>query len=142
MLARGQDGKLMVMVDGQEELVFRNLENIDIDWGISTSEDNFVGQDHAVTSEINGPAKLTFRIKPDSPGFGRLIELRRARASALATRSSVRFDITLSVNHGDTGRDRWSFPDVKLGDGNSNVPGRTEHVTGTISAMCDQPKKI
>lgn len=142
MLARGQDGKLMVMEDGQEVMVFRNLENIDINWGISTTEDNFVGAEHAVTSEVNGPAKLTFRLKPDSPGFGRFVELRRKRAGAHATRTNVRFDITLTINYGDTGRERWSFPDVKIGDANSTVPGRTEHVTGTISATCDNPKRI
>lgn len=142
MLSRGEDGKLMVMVDGREELVFRNIEDIGIDWGLTTSEDNFVGRNSAVTSEMNGPAKLTIKIKPDSPGFGRLIELRRARGGSLATRSSVRFDITCAVDFGDGGRERWAFPDVKLEGGSTNVPGRNQHVNATITAICDEPKKL
>ncbi len=142
MLSRGEDGKLVVMVDGREELVFRNIEDIAIDWGLTTSEDNFVGRNSATTSEMNGPAKLTIKIKPDSPGFGRLIELRRQRAGSLETRSSIKFDITCAVNFGDAGRERWRFPDVKLEAGSTNVPGRNQHVNATITAICDEPSRM
>lgn len=142
MLARGEDGTLAVMVDGQEELVFRNIENIDIDHGFSTEQHNFVGRDRPLTTEANGPAQITVRIKPDSPGFDRLMELRRARATALATRSNVQFDITCSINFGAAGRSRWAFPDCKIGAGSGNVPGRTQHVTNSVTFICDDPRKL
>jgi hypothetical protein len=137
MLSKGEDGKLYVLVDGREELVFRNIENIDIDWGLGTEEHMFVGAENTVVTEVNNPVRITVRLKPDGPGFGRLIELRRGRGGSLATRSEVRFDITCSVNHGDAGRDRWAFPDLKIGDGSSNIPGKGQYVNGALTFVCD-----
>lgn len=142
MHAKGEDAKLTVMVDGREELVFRSLESVEFDWGLSTEEYNYVGADRVSTDENNGPCRITMRINPDSPGFGRLIELRRARATPLETRSAVRFDLSSVVNFGDAGRDRWAFPDIKLTDGNSGHTGRTARVTGSIVAICDNPKRM
>jgi len=142
MLARGEDGTLAVMVDGQEELVFRGLENIEFDWGLTTETHNFVGRDRAHTTEANGSVSISVRIKPDSPGFGRLVELRRARAGSLETRREIRFDLTSSVNFGGAGRERWAFPDCKIGNASGTVPGRTQHVTNAMTFICDDPRRI
>lgn len=137
MLSRGEDGKLTVMVDAREELVFRNVEDIAIDWSFSTEEHNFVGRENTVVTETNGPIKITVKLKPDSPGFGRLIELRRGRAGALASRRAVRFDLTTAVDFGDAGRERWAFPDLKLSDANTNIPGKGQFVNNTLAFICD-----
>lgn len=142
MLARGEDGNLAVMVDGQEELVFRGLENIEIDEGFGTETHNFVNANRPQTTETNGPVTLTVRIKPNSPGFARLVELRRARATSLETRQDIRFDLTCSVNFGGAGRERWAYPDCKIGAASKTIPGRSQHVTGTMTFICDDPRKI
>lgn len=142
MLARGEDGALAVMVDGQEELVFRDIENIEFDWGFTTEQHNFVGRDRPVTTEANGPCQITVRLKPGSPGFDRLVELRRARATSLATRSNIQFDMTSTVNFGGAGRARWAFPDLKIGSASGTVPGRTQHVTNSMTFICDDPRKL
>jgi hypothetical protein len=142
MHARGEDGKFTVMVDGREELVFRNLDNIDIDFGAGVDEENFVGAETAQTFETNGPAKITLSIKPDSPGFDRFVELRLNRGKSLEQRSNVRFDLTGAVNFGDAGRARWRFPDCKVSDLKSSVQGRTGKFTGGLMLICDNPSKM
>lgn len=142
MHARGEDARLTVMVDGREELVFRSLESIDIDFGTTTQEFNYVGAQRPETDEINGPARLTFRINPDSPGFGRLVAYRLDRAQALETRSNVRIDISCAVDFGDAGRDRWRFPDVKLEAMSTGSSGRNARVTGAMTAICDNPSRM
>lgn len=142
MIPRGEDGTFRVMVDGREELCFRNLDDISFDWGLGTDEENFVGAATAQTFEFNGPVKVTVNIKPDSPGFDRLIELRRLRAEPQETRSEVKFDLTSAVNFGDAGRARWRFPDLKLGDGKTAVPGRTGKFTSGLMMICDNPSKM
>lgn len=143
MLSKGEDGKLYVLVDGREELVFRNIENIDIDWGFGTENHNFVGEDRTRVTEVNNPITVTVRIKPDSPGLDRLIELRLARAGQLANRQEVRFDLTCSVNFGNAGRSRWAFPDLKVGNTTSNIPGKGQFVTGSMQFICDsEPKRV
>jgi hypothetical protein len=142
MHARGEDAKLIVMVDGAEQLVFRSLENVDINWGLLTDEYNYVGAAHPETDETNGPCTITFRINPDSPDYDKFVDLRRKRALPQETRSEVTFDITSSVNFGDAGRARWRFPDVKISDGNTSIGGRTARVGGGLTAHCDNPSKM
>ena len=134
---------MTVMVNGREELIFRSLESMEIDFSITTEEFNYVGAARAETSEMNGSARLTFRVHPDTPGFGRLMELRRRRATPIAERDdSIRFDITTAMDFGDGGRDRWRFHDVKLSDGNQSVAGRTARVAAALTAICDNPSRM
>jgi len=141
MHAKGEDVKLMVMIDGAEVASFRSLESVEISWGLSTEEFNYVGASAVEIDETNGPATLTFRLNPKSPDFGRLMDLRRKRALPQESRQDVRFDITARVNYGDGGTDRWKFPDVKISDGGLSVQGRTARVAGNMTAVCASPAR-
>ena len=141
-MAKGEDCKVMVMVDGAEVDSFRALLDVKVTWGFSTDAVEYVGADAVEIDENNDPATLSLRFNPQGPDYARFVDYRRRRALPAdhPDRVDATFDATLRINHADKGTERWAFPDLKVGEAGVGVAGRKPRVDGDVTCVCVNPK--
>ncbi len=77
----------------------------------------------------------------DSPGYLRFTQLVQDRAQR-RTPASGKFNCTISLSYPDGTRARLTFEDLKFGDLPLRGPGRSDHVTGSITWECETVRRV
>jgi hypothetical protein len=142
MKAKGHDVRLRIFRNGNELKEFAEVVSLDVDFGVSTEVVDYVGAEDPHIFVNNGPATLRITCEPGSTALGELTWAQMNSNRPNAVREPVDIDVTVSLDFGDGGRDRWAFPACVLSAPTKSVSSRTARVQGAFELMCPRPQRI
>lgn len=139
MIARGQDWDVSVIIDGEIVRSCAAPASVSIDFGLSSETVGHIGERVDRVYGLNGPATFTPELEPEDRAFVNMVFAQRRANDPNRTRVDVRINCSASIDFGDGGRSRVSFPNCVLTGATASVQGRTGRTTSSPAFMCPEP---